>query len=198
MVEEPRALWDQEPEFLTWTIKTWEHAALVPNSFGLSARVRDSKRLLPHEFTAPIYAALAEAESNILRNTEPLPPYEARLLRETNPSMFLDSIRQGKLFKYDEIFGKRLSDLVPDWDSIVELAVRPRVDFVKENLQTYATLGIPQETFLVSYGYSVKYTVLKGMDVDNRIDTHRSLLINCHENIFQPGFMRNITDALRD
>jgi hypothetical protein len=102
---------------LTWKIKTWEHAALDPKSLGLSARVSESKRLLPHEFTAPIYAALAQAESNILRNTEPLPPFEARLLRETNPSMFLDGIRQSKLFQYDEIFNKRLSDLIPDWDS---------------------------------------------------------------------------------
>jgi hypothetical protein len=188
MVEEPRAVWDQEPRFLTWKIKTWEHAALDPKSFGLSARVSESKRLLPHEFTAPIYAALAQAESNILRNTEPLPPFEERLLRETNPSMFLDGIRQGKLFQYDEIFNKRLFDLFPDWDSTVELAIGQRLALVKENLQNYDALGIPQGVFSVNFGYSVKYTVWKSSEVDNRIKTHRSLLLNCHENFFSSGF----------
>jgi hypothetical protein len=196
-------MWDEEPNFLCWTIKTWEHAARSSDSSGATLRVRDSQRLLPNEITAPIYAALAGLEETILRLTEPFPPFEARLLRETldfvpSDGVELDVSRSLTfIYQEDTLFRKRLSEVVPDWDAKVAAALGAGANEVNEKISSFAADGIPRGEFPVSYGYRIDYRLIKGLNAGRNAETHRSLLMGCNESVCQPGFRRDVLDAAR-
>jgi hypothetical protein len=74
MDENEIPMWEQEPQFLRWQVRTWEHAALFPESSGLTARVQDSKRMLPEELTAPIYAASPQERGTFFDGPIHCPP----------------------------------------------------------------------------------------------------------------------------
>jgi hypothetical protein len=187
-------VWDREPQFLSWKIKTWEHAALCSNSFGSTSRVVDSKRLLPKEITAPIYEALIEVEKSIFRLTDPLPPFEARLLRENKDGV---SLSMPALHHEGSVFGMRLVDLMPDWDAKVRAALGARVSDVNAKISNFATLGIPRGDFEVSYGYRVEFCIIKGSEADRDVKTHRALLMGCSESPWPPGDIRDAYDAFQ-
>jgi hypothetical protein len=198
MVEDLLAVWDQEPQLMRWQVKTWEHAALLPKSFGLTARVRDSKRILPEEITAPIYAALAEVEKNILRWTDPLPPFDARLLRTSDLKQTLGSDLSKQFVREDSTLTKTaFSEVVPGWEARVTEALGENLPEVERNIRNVASLGIPRDDFSIQYGYRIDLTLIPGKHADRRIETHRSLLMGCDHELLQPGLLRDFTDLLR-
>ena len=183
MADASTSVWGQEPQLLRWQVRTWEHAALVPKSHGLSATVRDSKRILPEEITASIYAALAELESRILRWTEPLPPFDARLVRTVDGGDVRDQfIPDGSI-----LANGRFSKVVPGWDEKVAAALGDTLPAVTRNIRTVAPLGIPQGDFSIQYGYRIDLSLISGRDADQRIETHQSLLMGCCPETLPPG-----------
>lgn len=174
MGEEPPSIWDQEPQFVTWGVVTWEQ------SFDKSNRVRECKRLLPVEMTAPIYTALAEREKVFLRLTEPLLPLQARLLRNIDD---YDTICE-----LNDVFAKRFVDVIPNWETRVTEALGPSL---------VSSLGVPKSDFLISDGYKIDISKISGRDAG--VETHRLLLMGCKGcvPIPPPGTRRDLIDKLR-
>lgn len=193
--------WDREPIFVRWQVATWEHAALDPNSHGLAHRLRDTRRLLPEEITKPIYALLAEAEALIIRITEPVPPFDARLLRdvaaEPNPDAEGNDGRSTNIgARVDRFFSTRIGDLVPDWSAHVSKELGARGRKIKQHLRSLRGFGIPRNGFSIRYGYRICLSAIRGRRVDPRFTTHRSLLMSCHVNLLQPGEVRDLQELL--
>lgn len=202
MAEEQRPVWDQEPYFVCWKVETWEHAALFPKSFGQTARLRDSQRLLPEEITAPIYAALAEEEEAIFRWTEPLPPLRARLLRDINSYLLRngegnDGSEASRPFGLPNPVARRFNDVVPDWGAKLAQELGARRAQVERDIHNFACLGIPRGDFSIWYGYRIYLNIIPGRYFrDPRAETHQSLLMGCSESLWQPGTMRDVSDSL--
>lgn len=212
MDENELPVWEQEPQLLRWQVRTWEHAALFPETFGLTGKVQDSKRMLPEELTAPIYAALAAKEANLLRWTDPLPPFDARLVRD--PKSFINSDLEDNVSQElvklmidenrteggcsDIVLTKGVfSDVAQDWEAQVRKALGANLPKVEQNIRNIAPLGVPRDGFSIHYGYRIDLTLIPGRHADPRIETHRSLLMGCDHELLQPGLLRDFTDLLR-
>lgn len=180
-------MWDQEPQILRWQVRTWEHAVLFPKSWGETSSVRHSERILPEEITAPIYAALFAIEQDILRYTEPLPPFSERLLREDSNNF------HEMLFKKNPILEKSISDVVPDWTVKVTKALGEDIDEVRRKVRGAGwSLGIPRDCFSVQYGYEIRFTTFLGRHL--HVETHRSLLMGCGCEYMPPSIVRDLSD----
>jgi hypothetical protein len=145
---------------------------------------------------------MIKVEKSIVRLTEPIPPFEARLLRETRGGAPFNggeddaSLSMPCIEQENTLFGMRLSDVVPDWDAKVEAALGAGASDIKAKISNFATLGIPKGDFTVSYGYRVDYCIIKGCEADRKVETHRSLLMGCRESAWHPGDARDALDAL--
>ena len=164
--------------------------------------MRESQRILPTEMTEAIYAALTVAEESIMRMTEPLPPFEARLLR-SHQAIQLEAHEDAaitlsipRIHRADSIFSRRFCDVVPDWDSIVEHALSSLPRSIKNNIGKWSSLGKPQGELSIRYGYDIVTEVRSGRQADLRLDTHGALLMGCQENSWPPGEMRDLVDKL--
>lgn len=201
MAKVPPSWWDREPIFVRWQVATWEHAALDPNSHGLVHRLRDARRLLPEEITKPIYTLLAEAEAVIIRVTEPVPPFDARLLRDIDAETDADVERSdGRSTnigaRVDRFFSTKIGDLVPDWSTNVSKELGARGRKIKRQLGSLCGFGIPGNGFSIHYGYRICLSAIRGRWVDPRLTTHRSLLMSCQVNVLQPGEVRDLHELL--
>lgn len=194
MAENPGiSVWDREPVLICWRIKTWEHAALDPTSYGTVKRVRDSQRLLPRCFTSDIYRRLAQAEGLIFRWTEPLAPLEARLLRDTDAE---DNLRLEA--EVSKLFSAQFAEVIPNWEATVHDKLGSRISKIERQLAASSyTLGVPRDEFSLSYGYELQITRFNNCDSFPSIPTHRTLLVGCHENVWQPGLRRDLIELLR-
>ena len=192
----PPTVWNSEPILIRWQVESWEHAVCDPGSKGISGRVYDSKRLLPIEFTAPIYALLDNAERLIMRYTEPMLPYDARLLREPKFSMKGEGCSP-LMARVAEILGGHLRDVVPDWDEEIISALNSVPAIREKHLKNFACLGIPRGASLLSDGYRLSWTPYSGSAAGKAGVTHQTLLMGCAgQQSFQPGILREFMDCL--
>jgi len=192
MIEGSSSLWDREPVFVRWRVATWEHAALHPKSHGFTSRLRESQRLLPEDMTAPIYALLAEAEALVARITEPVPPFDARLLRDVDADDGGRNLNE----QVDRLFSQNFRDIMPNWSVEVAKAIGTNRLEIEQQVRSFAALGIPRDDFAIHYGYRLCVSFIRGRDADAKVATHRSLLMGCQANTWQPGSMRDAFDAL--
>jgi hypothetical protein len=97
--------------------RTWEHAAMAPRSFGVSATLGESLRLLDRARTEPIYERLQMVERLVERCSSPLPPFRARVLQDgSEPAVSQLEKRCG------DILSERIGDVVGGWGALVEMA----------------------------------------------------------------------------
>lgn len=188
------SVWDAEPELVCLEIASWEHAVLVPGSYGRADRVADLKRRLPDKLTGPIYALLERAEALFLRRTEPIPPFRERLARDFS---VLDKLRlEGEL---DEIAQseRKFADILPEWDEAVAAALGDDVENVTRRIRDFppfGDLGLPRGTFSLGSGYRLSVRRIRGGCLGPALATHRTLLMGCFGPFVQPGRLRELQD----
>lgn len=200
------SLWDRVPDLVRLEIATWEHAALVPGSWGRADRVSQLRRLLPHELTNPIYERMARAEALFRRRTEPIPPLQERLARDfdgqnlspqTGRTMSDDDYRLTLQGEVDELLDANLSlnDIMPNWDAEVSSALGAKANEIARKIN-FGTLGLPRGEFSVAYGYRFSVWRMKGDLVGPQTATHRALLMGCVGPNLQPSPLRDLLDKL--
>lgn len=189
--------WDREPELVSLEFVTWEHAAIVPGSWGKAERTGDLRRLLPHDLTDPFYALLRDVEKRFLRRTEPIPPLRERLARDFDVAEPADILGlEGELRELTKN-SPTLGDVVPDWDVRLAAVLGSDVEDVARRIRYMATLGLPRASCSLHYGYGFNLRRIPGRMLGAALATHQALLMGQRgPNGLQPGPLRDFCDLL--
>jgi hypothetical protein len=200
------SLWDREPDLIGWEIATWEHAVSEPGSNGIASRVADTKRILPRDFTEPIYVLLARAEAILTRRTEPIPPFRERLARDFNERNLsaqgndIVPATPGNFtldWELQELLQRDLSDVVPNWDTGLSAALGTRAGEIARNIQNFAPKGLPTGQCSLRYGYRINLRRIPGRLLGSFYATHGALLMGCRVPDRQPGPYREVIDCFK-
>jgi hypothetical protein len=151
--------------FCRWQVCTWEHAVARPASYGKADCVRESEsnRVLPADRTAAIFAKLQEAERFLLRWTDPLSPYDVRVLRDTGEC----AITVLKRCLNEPLKGN-IGDIVEDWHDLMYALCAERGRQTLLQVTSNAGFGplLPSARSCVIWWYRVELSVFDHAPID--------------------------------